>query len=364
MKTKITNLFLCGILLLFFLFGCVENELLETDQPGDVSESELDIDFITEEWSSNFTRPTFEGLKFQEPNYDSLFNVNLSMESVKEFVSGSGNEVANENAWTLLKQKIESSTPEIKSFFENADANTLKNIINPSYKLEESFENFFADLFNDESLGLSLPSQQNPYKRQEMRKKPNKEDILGNSNLRRLDLMENNFPNTCVEDVYYLSGGFRRALNVLLEQEVSEIEIHYSNEWVNAEERYLERGDLIDLLYQERVALVSALIEQGLALAAQSGFTNTEGLRIQIYQLGVVYAYFIRTQMEVWYEAGKELNELLFDRETQIILAEMQLRIEEVEKEIGVRWELVTDWEKARLEECATKGTFTSSRPY
>jgi hypothetical protein len=358
MKTITTKRIVYVFFPILSFFGCVENEMSEVDPPKD-AEKVIGIDFTSPAWQAKLPKITFNEIHFSEPDYDSLFTVNLSTAEALEFL-GTVDNTGNESVLTLLQRKIGSSSPKIKSYFENVDEQSLKDLIDPTHIVDQGLDRFFQELFSIGALGLVLPSFQDNYKRMEHNTEWNKDHFSTVNNQRQMRIMSNDFPETCEEEVDFNRTGLRKGLSFWREQSIVNVYEHYMPLFIEANNRYIQRGELIDRLYKDRVALLGILVEQAMALASKAGYHDTAaGPRNQLYKLGAVYAFFVRTQMKVWYEKAKKLNDILFDQEMQMLLDERQAKLDEIDPVFSLKLTILNDWEEKALEDCAKTGSFT-----
>jgi hypothetical protein len=356
MKSKITNLFL-GAFLFPIAFSCVDNELLEQPKVKETVKV-FDLDFTSLEWLSLRPELTYKEIDFKEPNYDSLISLKFSLESVQGFIAVENNPTY-ENGLTLLQQKIGASSPQIKAYFENVEMSTLRNIIDPSNELDEGLEDFFRSLFESGFMGLILPSRLDGDQREPSIGVHNRNNSSTTANLRTMGSNVEGWEEGCEEDVYFYGNGMRKGLSAWREEYIDDIYLHYSPEIDLAVERYLERSNFINLLYKERIRIVYALVEQAIDLACHAGITDTVALRTQIQQLGMVYAYYIRTQLQVLYNAAMEWNYNFMEREVKMIEEERQTKFEELDAWLMEKANIISDWEDEAMETCTETGEFS-----
>ncbi|MFC4870339.1 hypothetical protein [Negadavirga shengliensis] len=340
--------FISGLFLA--LTGCIQEETAEMQEPLP--------DFDVEHWASGLKPFELTDPVFTDPDYDSLFIPDFSITLMEKIWDAEKLEITpmSSAAWQMIKEKAGQAGPGVAELLVNIDWHLLREILDRDTALDPLFEAFLVGLLETEELGLHLPelpeiALDNLTLDREMSRKAQME-----ASLRKMTAME--FDDSCEGMVYFYADGMRKGNSEFREQGLEAIFTDFLNAYDKADGRFQQRNLLINELYGERLALVSVLIEKGLALAHKAANIDTCEIRDQLNHLSVLYAYYIRKQFDAWYLTALNLNRYFYEKELgQIdeLRAEREAELEQIFQERG---DAISEWEENALKACEDTGTF------
>lgn len=338
--------------LIFVFSGCIPEDPEKMQEPLP--------DFDVKHWASGLKPFEFKDPVFKNPDYDSLFTPDFSVEALEAMWDEGKQEITPLSAatWQVIKEKAGQAGPGMAEILANMDLNSLMEIIDREHPLDPVLEELLVSLFESEGLGLQLPEIPEIELNgeialdREMSRKPQKE-----ASLRVAGILE--FDESCEGMVYYYADGMRKANSEFREEGLEAIFADFLDSYEKADMRFQQRNRLIHQLYDERLTLARALIEKALRLAQQAGNIDTCEIRDQLNHLSVLYAYYIRKHFDGWYITALNLNRYYYEKELEQIDALRSEREAELEEIFEERGQAIALWEDNALKQCKDTGTFT-----
>lgn len=310
---KINKQYLIGCAALVFAFsGCAGQ-----DEQSLQSEKEVAEIFKDRPKSSAIEDPEPE---LEIPDFEKelggTYNMRLLDEIIKE------GQVPSE-LLKAIQEHIRNVDPEIKKEFSNINLEFLLGILDPRVPLDPTLEATLKQLLEAEKEKLLLIDIPELAEWNAPDGKPSDKDDAEISFTEGED-------SDCALEVYNLYGSGARSCGLDRQDALEMIESNYLSRSFEAEERFEERNEWVDL---DQLPLVVNQFRKVLATVKEA-VTPEEVVQIRssIGYLAATYAYYLRINSSLWQEYGLKLSEWYYLKELQLIEEHRLSREEEVEE--------------------------------
>jgi hypothetical protein len=271
----------------------------------------------------------------ENPDYGELFVADQYVEIIGEFLDiNADSELPSSvrDAMIIIEDEIKEVDPELKSLMGNLDMAFLQGILDPEKPVDPKLEQFLEKIMAND--GFNFPLTKNPVN-PEVQKSEEVEGVQEKKSDPRVTLGKEQWRTTdsdCSTEVYdEYEPGFR-VCGLEWEQNITEIEGNFVRRMGEAEERRLQRNELIDQLYSQKFILMDQIMGQVVeAVNKIKQMEKFQAIKTQLGCLGLVYAYYIRTNLSTLYTSGLALNEWYYQKEVRLITDLRDQRLAEAE---------------------------------
>ena len=318
------------LLLLIMLFQCVskEGEIIPSDDPSADILEQMGAPTVVEDVDP----------EVKEPDFNSIFSSEDPLDLLSIFAAIAKGGDLNASSIKILetiKEHLNNLDPETQSMIENLDLDFIMQILDRNNPLDPQLEVLFKKILEMEN-ELFPPIELIKIEdvggaNKEMIKILSQE--TAGIELHKEGLRTTDHTDICtiqVEDEY--GSGYRICGQTYMNN-LEMVDDNFRRRYFEAEERYLTRQQILSTLYDQRLSIKAAFLEQlSNTLLSLEGSEHYGQIKSQIGFLGLLYAYYVRGKVYNYFLLSMELNDRFFETEVQQFAEIRNQKYEEVEE--------------------------------
>jgi hypothetical protein len=275
--------------------------------------------------------------EIKSPNYDGIDTPELLNNLLREIGlfadDGISISAAGKSELKNIHQALKSNSIEMSSLGQ-LDEVFLKSMANPDNELSELDEEILAKL---DQLLIELGFDKFFPEILDVEDLPTQESILALIEKDSRSLSGNNLRLSelyleCLEEA---NRAFQRRLRSLNDQLISaedEINENYLRRANEAEERLMDRNELVHYLLMQQMIVFNEMIEKVIRASFRATKQGDEELAEDLLAFALVYAYYVRSHMSNWVLGSLAFNYQFYKMEIEMITKIRNERLEAVKK--------------------------------